>query len=93
MNPIIIAGIGFFAFGTVLWLAAISGQRLSTVYPLAALGYILVTIASVKIFHDPITPAKIIGIILIITGISVIQLPCFQSSALASQATIKEHTP
>jgi drug/metabolite transporter (DMT)-like permease len=78
-NPLVIGGTFFFAVGMVTWLAALSGQRLSTVYPLAALAYVLVTGISIRVFHDPITPFKVLGIVLIIAGVSVIQMPATQS--------------
>lgn len=71
-EPFIALGVTAFAASTVVWLAAISGQQLSRVYPMAALGYILVTIASVRLFHDTVTPWKIAGITLIVVGIVVL---------------------
>ncbi|MHB8414567.1 MAG: DMT family transporter [Acidiferrobacteraceae bacterium] len=73
-NPYIIGGIVAFAASMVLWLGAISGQQLSSVYPMAALGYVIVTIASVRIFHDTITVPKVAGILLILLGVVILNL-------------------
>ncbi|HEV3156107.1 MAG TPA: EamA family transporter [Candidatus Baltobacteraceae bacterium] len=72
LNPYVAAGVFAYAASMVLWLAAINGQELSRVYPMAALGYVLVTIVSVKLFHDEITVWKVAGIALIILGVIVL---------------------
>lgn len=72
LNPYVILGTAAYAISMVLWLGAISGQALSVVYPMAALGYVLVSIASVWIFGDAVTPGKVLGIAFIITGILIL---------------------
>ncbi|MGH7706966.1 MAG: cation/cationic drug transporter [Vulcanimicrobiaceae bacterium] len=71
-NPFIVAGVVAFALSMVLWLGAINGQQLSAVYPMAALGYVLVTLVSVRLFHDSLGGWKIAGIGLIIVGVLVL---------------------
>lgn len=72
LNPYVILGTAAYAISMILWLGAISGQALSVVYPMAALGYVLVSMASVWLFGDAVTPAKVFGITLIIIGIIVL---------------------
>ncbi len=83
-HPYVCLGIVLFAASTVIWLGAISGQQLSRVYPMAALGYVLVTVASVWLFHDTVTPGKIAGIALIVLGIVVLNAggPAASSAAV-----------
>jgi len=89
-NPFIVAGTLSFGLSMVLWLAALSGEQLSTVYPMAALGYIAVTIASIRLFNDVVTPAKFAGLVLIVLGVVVLnlQFPTARPAAteLAAQA-------
>lgn len=73
-HPFICMGILAFAASMVAWIAAISGQELSRVYPMAAIGYVIVTIASVWLFNDSVTTAKVAGIGLIVLGIVVLNL-------------------
>ncbi len=87
-HPTIIAGIACFVLSMLFWLAALSGKQLSNIYPIAALGYVIITIASVKIFHDQITPAKVIGLTLIVIGISVMQSSLFTP---AVQIALEDH--
>lgn len=68
LNPFVVAGVLAFALSMVLWLGAISGQQLSSVYPLAALGYVVVSVASVWLFRDTMGALKIAGIMLIVLG-------------------------
>jgi drug/metabolite transporter (DMT)-like permease len=72
LNPFIIGGIFAFVASMLLWLAAINGQQLSSVYPLAALGYVIVTLVSVLLFHDRITVWKVAGILLIVLGVALL---------------------
>lgn len=72
LNPYIIGGILAFVASMLLWLAAINGQQLSSVYPLAALGYVIVTLVSALLFHDRITVWKIAGIMLIVLGVALL---------------------
>jgi drug/metabolite transporter (DMT)-like permease len=72
LNPYVIGGIFAFVASMLLWLAAISGQQLSSVYPLAALGYVIVTLVAALLFHDRITAWKVAGILLIVLGVAVL---------------------
>lgn len=70
-NPWILTGIlaGFFAL--VCWLAAMTKFQLSYAYPFMSLAFVFVLILSAVLFHEPLTIAKILGVLLIIAGIIV----------------------
>jgi multidrug transporter EmrE-like cation transporter len=70
-NPWIVSGIlaGFFAL--ICWLAAMTKFELSYAYPFMSLAFVFVLVLSALLFHEPITAAKILGILLIIAGIVV----------------------
>lgn len=70
-NPWILSGIlaGFFAL--LCWLAAMTKFDLSYAYPFMSLAFVLVLILSALLFHEPLTTAKILGVLLIIAGIIV----------------------
>ena len=70
-NPWILSGIlaGFFAL--ICWLAAMTKFDLSYAYPFMSLAFVLVLVLSAILFHEPLTAAKILGVILIIAGIIV----------------------
>jgi multidrug transporter EmrE-like cation transporter len=71
LNPWILSGIlaGFFAL--LCWLAAMTKFELSYAYPFMSLAFVLVLILSAVLFHEPLTVAKILGVLLIIAGIVV----------------------
>ena len=70
-NPWILSGIlaGFFAL--VCWLAAMTKFELSYAYPFMSLAFVFVLVLSAVLFHEPLTVAKILGVLLIIAGIVV----------------------
>ena len=70
-NPWIMSGIlaGFFAL--LCWLAAMTKFELSYAYPFMSLAFVFVLILSAVLFNEPLTVAKILGVLLIIAGIVV----------------------
>ena len=68
----IIVGLVFYGLSSVLFIPALRGGDLSVLYPLVASSYIWVSIWSVLFLKERMTALKIIGIVLIIAGISCI---------------------
>jgi len=58
---------GFLAF--FFWLLTLSKFELSYAYPFMSLTFVLTFVLSVLIFHDTVTPAKVIGLACIIAGL------------------------
>lgn len=73
-NPYILAGLAFYAVGTVFWLSALSRKELSYVYPFVALTYVLVLAGSVLIFGEQLTIQSIVGTGLVLLGLSILML-------------------
>ena len=69
LNPWIMSGVfaGFLAL--ICWLAAMTKFELSYAYPFMSLAFVFVMVLSAVLFHEPLTAAKILGILLIICGI------------------------
>jgi len=68
-TPQILIGIGLFATGFLTWMKVLTREDLSFAYPMASLSYVIILIYSYFLFRESITASKLIGIILIITGI------------------------
>src|ERR1700722_14512913 len=51
------------------WVAALSKAPVSTAYPMLSLGYVVVAAVSVAWLGETLTPAKMLGIALICTGV------------------------
>jgi drug/metabolite transporter (DMT)-like permease len=73
VNGYVLLGFLSFGAGAVLWLAVLAKEEVSYAYPLSSLGYIVVLIGSFFLFHENISPARIIGVLLLILGVFFIE--------------------
>jgi multidrug transporter EmrE-like cation transporter len=58
-----------YAASVCVWVAALSKAPVSTAYPMLSLGYVVVAAISVAWLGESLTPAKMLGIALICTGV------------------------
>ncbi|MGV8163167.1 MAG: EamA family transporter [Candidatus Nanoarchaeia archaeon] len=72
VNLWIILGIIIYGFATFLFIISLKYGNLSTVYPFLGLGYIWVILISYFVFKELLTYLDILGIGLIILGLSVL---------------------
>ncbi len=68
----IITGLTIYAIGWLMWMGALSRFDLSFVYPFTSLNYILVTILSVSILGETLSPVRVMGIAVICIGLVVL---------------------
>ena len=68
----LLAGYTLYGINTVMLMFALRDGELSLLYPVIALTYVWVTILSVFIFHDLITPLKIAGIVVIMAAVIIL---------------------
>ena len=73
-NYHLFGGVILYALGTIIFIPALKGGELSVLYPFVALGYIWVSLLSVKFLGEKMNKFKWIGIALIIIGVSFIGL-------------------
>jgi drug/metabolite transporter (DMT)-like permease len=66
------AGYSLYGVSMVLLVMALRHGELSLLYPVIALTYVWVTVLSFLIFHDGINPWKLLGIVLIVSGVAVL---------------------
>lgn len=69
MNPFIILSILFTLLSGLSWMIAMSKFDISYAYPFTTLGFVLIFLFSIFLFHEPITWQKTVGLIFIILGI------------------------
>jgi len=69
LNPYIILSLLFTLLSGLSWMIAMTKFDISYAYPFTTLGFVLIFIFSIFIFHEPFTWQKLIGILFIITGI------------------------
>jgi multidrug transporter EmrE-like cation transporter len=65
-------GIGIFGVSAVLWIFALSRASLSFAYPFAALGYVLILVASILLLHEHVPLLGWVGVAFIVVGIFLI---------------------
>ncbi|HNV58361.1 MAG TPA: EamA family transporter [Rhodoferax sp.] len=71
LNPWILSGLLAALLASVTWMAAMTKLPLSHAYPLMSLAFVLVMILSGMLFHEPITPLKLIGVAFVILGLAI----------------------
>jgi len=71
-NPYVFTGLGIYVISVVFWLFALSRVDLSFAYPFASLSYVIMLIASWRLFDENITPVRLIGTLLVGIGVLVI---------------------
>lgn len=69
LNPGIVGGLGLYGLGTVLWLGVLSRAELSQAYPFVGLSFVLTAVFGAVLFHDSLSPARIVGIAAIVIGV------------------------
>jgi multidrug transporter EmrE-like cation transporter len=68
-SPPFWTGIVCYAASLCVWVAALTKAPVSTAYPMLSLGYVVVAAVSVTWLGESVTPAKLLGIALICTGV------------------------
>jgi len=64
----VFVGIILYGIASILWLAALSMEEVSYIYPLIGTGYILTAILAWVFFGEKLTAMKLLGIVLISLG-------------------------
>lgn len=68
-NPYVIIGLLVYVGSTIFWLTALSRVDLSYAYPFASLSYVVMLIASWRLFGENITPLRLAGTFVIAVGV------------------------
>jgi multidrug transporter EmrE-like cation transporter len=71
LNPWIMISMAAGFLALVCWLAAMTKFELSYAYPFMSLAFVLVLILSAILFHEAVTLPKVLGVLLVISGIIV----------------------
>lgn len=69
-QPLFVAGVLIYAFAALVWFRVLSTEDLSSSYPLLiSLTFVLVTLGAVVLFREHLNAQKIIGLVVILTGV------------------------
>lgn len=72
MVPEILVGLVLFGSSFLLWIKVLTKSDLSYAYPMVSLGYVLVALLSKFLFNEPFTVNKVIGVVMIISGVFIL---------------------
>lgn len=72
VNSRLILGVGLYLASSVFYAMGVRGGELSVLYPLVSLGYIFTLVWSKLFFDEPITRYKVVGLCLILVGVSLV---------------------
>ncbi|MBI2885880.1 MAG: EamA family transporter [Chloroflexi bacterium] len=71
-SPYVLAGFACIFTGSIFWLSVISRVHLSYAYPMLSLSYILVVGASWLFLGEQFTWVRVLGVLVIILGVSLV---------------------
>ncbi len=71
LEPWILSGFAAAFLASLFWILAVSRLELSHAYPFMSLNFVLVFLFAAVFFHEAVTPAKLIGLGLIVAGLVV----------------------
>ena len=73
LNPWLFFGLGIYGVGTLLWIFAVSRKQISFLYPITALNYAIVALGGQLLFQESVSPARWLGIAIVIAGVMLMQ--------------------
>lgn len=68
-NPFLLTGLFFYGISFLLWLIVLSKMKLSVVYPITSINFVLVILASYFLFGERLSSMQYAGILIIILGV------------------------
>lgn len=71
-TPYIILGFAVYGISAILWLDVLSKLDFSVAFPLVSLTYVFALIIGAFIFHEQVGLTRILGVVLILGGLSLI---------------------
>jgi drug/metabolite transporter (DMT)-like permease len=75
LQPLFVLAIGAFLGGIYFWIIALRRIDLSLAYPSVGLSYGFIAVIAWLVFGEALTPMRILGIALIVGGVSIMHLP------------------
>ncbi|MCB9455078.1 MAG: hypothetical protein H6671_03715 [Anaerolineaceae bacterium] len=67
-TPVLWLAIGAYGFSTLLWMRVLSRYPVGSVYPMVAIGYVLVTLGGILFLNERVPPIAWLALALICAG-------------------------
>jgi drug/metabolite transporter (DMT)-like permease len=71
-NPFVWAGMASYAVSVAVWLVVLSRSDVSYAYPMVSLGYVFATVFAWAVFHENVTPMRLLGLAVVCLGVYII---------------------
>jgi multidrug transporter EmrE-like cation transporter len=71
-QPFVLGGLICYVLSVAIWIVALSRVDVSLAYPMLSLGYIVNALAAWALFGEALTPAKMVGILVILLGVVIL---------------------
>ncbi|AKJ27923.1 DMT family transporter [Caldimonas brevitalea] len=68
-NPFVVGGLALYGLGAMVWLAVLARIDVSVAYPFVGLGFILTMALGYWLFNEPLSTARVLGTLLIVSGV------------------------
>jgi multidrug transporter EmrE-like cation transporter len=72
LEPHILGGLACYVVSVVVWIVALSRVPVSIAYPMLSIGYVVNAVAAWALLGEALTPMRMAGIAIIITGVFVV---------------------
>jgi drug/metabolite transporter (DMT)-like permease len=72
LNPYVLGGFALYGISALMWMVILSRVNLSFAYPMVSVGYVFVVVSSRYFFHEPVTPLRLVGTLVICFGVFLI---------------------
>ena len=73
-TPLVIIGLACYAVSAMFWLVVLSRADLNHAYPLLAMTYVLVPLASKFVLHETVPPRRWFGIAVVVVGVILVSM-------------------
>ena len=71
-DPRVVAGVGCYVAGVMVWILALSRVEVSIAYPMVSIGYIFNALAARLLFGEAVSSARLVGIGIIMLGVCIV---------------------
>jgi len=90
-TPYVFTGFCLYGLSSVIYLMALSKLDLSFAYPFVALSFVLVTFFSWWLLHEQLPPLRVVGLVLIMSGVLTVAAS-YRAQAADGQVAVQAPT-
>jgi len=69
LNPWVLAGLGLYFAGAIVWLFVLARSEVSYAYPFVSLGFVLTMVLGAALLGEQVGVGRVLGTVLIVAGI------------------------